>query len=186
MVERADVSDEVLTAMWELANTPFEYAAFQRAWARFGWVVTAADSFSIQLSLPHEYPLWIDPLGQQILSARLPTCYLDNQDGVLLSVAAANKNRRQFDAEFDALRTQLIALAGPQDLDWQDDDSNAYRAALWKAKHGILVAQQASFDDQFGDEARIWLHGLKLADVVMSTPFVDVLCARSRTLHDAS
>jgi hypothetical protein len=55
-----------------------------------------------------------DPLGDRVFSAWLPVCYLDEQDGVLLSDVGARENRA-IDAAFEPflVRSSVFERYGP-------------------------------------------------------------------------
>lgn len=175
-------SDEVLGGLWELASRPFTLAAFsafwnQRAWS---WDRTSSDEYGFQVSIQGHYPLWVDPLGSEILSARLPICYLDAFDGD----SSPALTREEFDAAFHALKRRVLSLAGTPTLEWKDDNQNGYRATAWTVPNGVIIVQQAAFDPEFGDALCIWLDGMNPTELAPTTPLVDWLCARSRAAHD--
>jgi hypothetical protein len=114
---------------------------------------------------------------------RLPTCYLN--DFIDDEAPSARGDRSTFDSALVSLTDRVRSLAGPPALEWCDKDKVAYRAAIWTGAHGLLIAQQAAFDSEFGDEVCLATEGIGLTDFRPTDHLARWLCDRSQRLHDA-
>lgn len=178
-----DAEDETIRCVVELANTPFDLASFRQVWERFGarWNSSGGDEFGFNLVVGHGYPLWVDPLGSRIISARLPTCYLDDwHDGA----QTASGDRAVFDSVWVRLANRVRSLVGAPALHWCDKDTVGYRATVWKAAHGLLFVQQAAIDSEFGDEVCLTAESMRIEEFTPFDTLARLQRERSRRLHD--
>ena len=180
---KLDVDDQTIRCVIELANMPFDLESFRQVWEHFGasWSPSGGDEFGFNLAVGPRYPLWVDPLGSRIISARLPTCYLNDwHDGD----RTAGGERAIFDSAWARLADHVQSFVGAPALQWCDKDTARYRVTVWKAAHGLLFVQQAAIDSEFGDEVCLTAESVSLEEF---TPF-DTLARwqreRSRRLHD--
>jgi hypothetical protein len=185
-MDRRDPSDNVLAGLWRLANTPFRLADFQVIWRELGWQWTASssDEFGFQVEVPRAYPLWVDPLGAEIICARLAVACMSSELFPNPFDDAPLSERDALDHAYLDLRGRIIAFAGEPQREWRDVDECGYRATIWRTPHGVFIVQQASLDPQFGDEVDVWIDGVSYDDLKCETPLVDALCRRSQSLHD--
>jgi hypothetical protein len=167
----------------ELAGTPFDLASFRRVWERFGgsWDPCRSDDFGFTVAVGEGHPLWVDPLGQRILSVRLPTCYLARWE---VDDPAACADRPDFDAAWSRLADDIRSILGPPTHERRDQDAVAYRAAIWQCEHGLLIAQQAAIDSEFGDEVCLLAEDLKLDELAAGENLARWLSARHQRLHE--
>jgi hypothetical protein len=100
-------------------------------------------------------------------------------------VPAVHLDRASFDEAFRRLTNRVHSRLGPPALDWRDDDAAKYQASVWIGTHGLLIAQQASIDTEFGDEICLAVEGVGMGELCRSTPFAAALYERHERLHDA-
>lgn len=176
------VSDVDVRLVIELASTPFDVQSFRRTWERHGARCerTQSDVYGFPVPLS-ETALWVDPLGATIVSARLPTWYFDDSE----RGSRWPSDRASFDVAFQHLAQHVQLALGPPRLKWRDEDAVAYEAWVWEGTHGLLIAQQAAIDTEFGDEVCLAVEGLRLSDLEPTTPFAAGFIGRSARLHDA-
>jgi hypothetical protein len=178
-----DTDDEAIRCLIDLANAPFDLASFRRVWERFEpWDPSSWDPYGFNLFISQGYPMWVDPLGLRILSARLPIFYLDDLYGD--GEPSAGGDRTIFDTEWVSLVERVQSLIDPPVLEWRDEDEVAYRAAIWSGTHGLLIAQQGAIDSQFGDEVCLKVEGIRLEDFKPTGNLARWLFDRSQRLHD--
>jgi hypothetical protein len=180
-----EIADAPIECVIELANTPFTLSSFRHVWERFAgsWERSHSDVYGFNVLVGTQgYPLWIDPLGSRIISARLRVCYLDDwSDGGM----SAGSDRATFDSALARLSDRVRSLLGPPALEWCDKDKVAYRAAIWAGAHGVLIAQQGAIDSQYGDEVCLATENLSLRDFTPADNLARWQCERSQRLHDA-
>ncbi len=174
------VSDIDVRLLIELASTPFDVPSFRRTWERHGAVAErhGSDTFGFPVPLSKSV-LWVDPLGGNVISARLPTWYLDDSE----RVSSWPSDRASFDVAFEHIARHIHSILGPPKIKWRDEDGLAYQAWVWEGAHGVLVAQQAAIDTEFGDEVCLTVEGLRLGELRPTMPFVAGFIARSARLH---
>lgn len=187
MIHETPPTRELVRQLHELASTPFDLAAHRRRWEGYGWDYRPSpeDRFGFQVSVPEHGSLWIDPLGREVLGARLPFCFWETRDPD--RHVDAREHRRQRNA-FDLAFFNAGILA-EEELEvapklWTDRDADAHRACIWETEHGLLILQQACFDLQSGLEIHFWLER-RSADFATETPLIDGCIRRSSERHDA-
>jgi hypothetical protein len=177
-----EVCDVDVRLLIELANTSFDVESFRRAWERPGaqWDRSDSDRFGFTVPLSKSV-LWLDPLGERIIGARLPTWYLYDSE----AVSPVQPDREAFDVAFRSLAEHVQAAVGPPALKWRDEDVAGYEAWVWEGSHGLLIAQQAALDQEFGAEVCLAVEGIRLVEVGPTTPFAARQLTRSERLHAA-
>jgi len=133
--------------------------------------------------------LLVDPLGDEIIGASLSFYAWEGYDPEFHKSAAEYASERDaYNAAFDAAAELARGVLPPPLMEWTDArpsvGADAHRAMVWEGTHGLLILQQAAFDLQFGLELMFWLMGCSRNEFRPTTPLIEWLCDRSRSLHD--
>ena len=178
---------ELVGQLYELASTPFVLAEHRRRWDAWGWEYrpSRGDKFGFQVAVPDHGSLWVDPLGREVLGARLPCCFWETYDpDHHVDLREHRRQRNAFDLAFFHAGIQAEEVLETAPRLWTDRDANAHRACIWEADHGLLILQQACFDLQSGLEIHFWLEQ-RTDDFQTETPLIDGCIRRSSARHDA-
>jgi hypothetical protein len=171
----------------QLACLPFKLRDFRDAWSRFGWVYEpgSGDEFGFQVHVPAYWPLTVDPLGTDVIGARLVFCFWDDYDPQFHDdLDEYARQRSEYEALYERAWVVSQGLLGPPASEWVNQDRDAHKAAVWPGQTGLLILQQAAFDLQFGIEIDFWLEPVSISEFRPRTPLIDWLAERSIRLHD--
>lgn len=177
----------IVRRLFELACTPFELSAFQNQWEIFGWEYQprVGDEFGFSVRVSDVFSMAVNPLGNRVVSARLPFYYWERYDPEFCdSKTEFERGREAYRAEFEAVQELAQRILSPPVIRWRDADQDAHEAMAWAGQHGVLILQQAGLDLQYGMELNFWLEPCTVEEFTPETPLIDWLCARSRKLHN--
>ncbi len=186
-IEHRPLTAQLVLQLFELANTPFNMRAFRERWAKYGWTHEAAssDSFGFHVEIPDQWPLNVDPLGPEIICARVPVCYWTEDDvDSGYEPGKVDQQRKAFDEAFVAAESVVRRQLSNPFMTWTDATEPFRQARMWAGLHGVLTLQQACFDPQFGLEINVWLQEGTRAKFQPTSPLIDWLCDRSRSRHE--
>jgi hypothetical protein len=179
---------KIIAILDRLAGTSFQLPAWREVWREHGWSYApqAGDEFGFQVDLPElADPLSIDPLGAEILGARLAFHWWEHHDaGWYDAPEDYERELRRYRESFDEARTIASEVIGAPAMERETADGK--RAAIWERSHGLVLLIEALFDPQFGAEIAFWLEPCGLSSLPPApADLVSWIAERHAARHEA-